>query len=119
MGRAAPAERPTGDRHQLPTAHATTKTASRLIESQRPVCAPVACPARMPSEGDTSGDTWLSRSGPCVSGLAAQMARYARIVADLGHSGRVHLAPFAGAAGLMLIDGGGNLITLAGRDGAI
>jgi len=27
--------------------------------------------------------------------------------------------PFAGAAGLMPIDGGGNLITLAGRDGAI
>jgi len=26
---------------------------------------------------------------------------------------------FAGAAGLMPIDGGGNLITLAGRDGAI
>jgi len=30
-----------------------------------------------------------------------------------------YLAPFAGAAALMPIDGGGNLITLAGRDGAI
>jgi len=30
-----------------------------------------------------------------------------------------YLAPFAGAAGLMPIEGGGNLITLAGRDGAI
>jgi hypothetical protein len=29
------------------------------------------------------------------------------------------LAPFAAAAGLMPTDGGGNLITLAGRDGAI
>jgi hypothetical protein len=29
------------------------------------------------------------------------------------------LAPFCRAAGLMPIDGGGNLITLAGRDGAI
>jgi hypothetical protein len=31
----------------------------------------------------------------------------------------LYLAPFAEAAGLMPIDGGGNLITLAGRDGAI
>jgi hypothetical protein len=40
-------------------------------------------------------------------------------VADLGHSLRSYLAPFAGAAGLVPTDGGGNLITLAGRDGAI
>ena len=44
MRRAAPAERPTGDRHQLPMAHATTKTPSRSIESQRPVRVSVACP---------------------------------------------------------------------------
>jgi hypothetical protein len=30
----------------------------------------------------------------------------------------LYLAPFAGAAGLMPTDGGGNLITLQSRDGA-
>jgi hypothetical protein len=41
-------------------------------------------------------------------------------VAGRGHlSLRISLAPYCRAAGLMPIDGGGNLITLAGRDGAL
>jgi hypothetical protein len=47
------------------------------------------------------------------------MARYPQHVADFCYSRKSYLAPFAGAAGLMPIDGGGNLTTLAGRDGAI
>jgi hypothetical protein len=47
------------------------------------------------------------------------VARYPQHVADFGHSWKSYLAPFAGAAGLMAIDGGGNLTILAGRDGAI
>jgi hypothetical protein len=42
-------------------------------------------------------------------------------LADQDSDGRdwFHLAPFAEAARLTPIDGGGNLITLPGRDGAI
>jgi len=41
-------------------------------------------------------------------------------VADRGHlSLRISRAPFCRAAGLMPVDGGGNLITLTGRVGAI
>jgi len=44
------------------------------------------------------------------------MARYAQHVADLGHlDDDLIWRRIAEAAGLMPIDGGGNLITLAGR----